>query len=223
MTENTQPEEQGLTRRSSLVRLGGLFLGALSLGGWRAGSSRSTLAAPAGSGPAAVASGAVSCVLTPELTEGPFYVPNERVRRNIAEGRPGAPLLLRLAVVDASTCRPIRNAAVDVWHCDAVGVYSGVQGNHQHLMRGVQRTDRNGIARFPHRVPRLVPGPRRSHPREGAHLGQRRAHRPAVLPGRDDRRRLPPRGVPRPRRARHPQRRRRDLPQRRPQVDARDS
>ena len=51
-------------------------------------------------------------------------------------------------MVDASTCKPIKGAAVDVWHADALGVYSGVQGNTGTFMRGVQRTDAYGVARF---------------------------------------------------------------------------
>src|SRR5437763_17202142 len=100
-----------LTRRASLLRLGGL-LAAVATGGWR--NVRSSEGASA-----------VACVLTPEQTEGPYYIPNERVRRNITDGHLGTPLTLRLAVVDASTCRPIKGAAVDVWHADAAGVYSG--------------------------------------------------------------------------------------------------
>jgi protocatechuate 3,4-dioxygenase beta subunit len=76
-------------------------------------------------GPAAVASGAVTCVLTPEMTEGPYYIANEKLRRDITEGKPGTPLTLRLAVVDASTCRALSGALVDIWHCDAGGAYSG--------------------------------------------------------------------------------------------------
>jgi protocatechuate 3,4-dioxygenase beta subunit len=128
-----------LTRRSSLVGFGGFLLAAL---GWRSTAAEA--------GPAGVASGAVACVLTPEQTEGPYYIPREKLRRDITEGRPGAPLLLRLKVVDASTCRPIKNAAVDIWHADALGVYSGFgsgRGNRT-FMRGVQRTDRTGLARF---------------------------------------------------------------------------
>jgi protocatechuate 3,4-dioxygenase beta subunit len=89
-------------------------------------------------------------VLTPELTEGPFYVPNERVRRNITEGKPGVPLELRLTVVDASSCKPLGNALVDVWHADALGVYSGdVAGDAgTSFLRGVQRTDAHGLAVF---------------------------------------------------------------------------
>jgi protocatechuate 3,4-dioxygenase beta subunit len=128
-----------LTRRGSLVGFGGFLLAAL---GWRSTAAEA--------GPAGVASGAVACVLTPEQTEGPYYIPREKLRRDITEGRPGAPLLLRLKVVDASTCRPIKNAAVDIWHADALGVYSGFgsgRGNRT-FMRGVQRTDRTGLARF---------------------------------------------------------------------------
>jgi protocatechuate 3,4-dioxygenase beta subunit len=129
-----------LTRRSSIVGFGGLLLGLM---GWKTAPSD-------GAGPAAVASGAVSCVLTPEQTEGPYYIAGERLRRNITEGRPGVPLLLRLRVVDASTCRPIKGAAVDIWHADALGVYSGfgTGPGSRTFMRGIQRTDRTGLARF---------------------------------------------------------------------------
>jgi protocatechuate 3,4-dioxygenase beta subunit len=129
-----------LTRRGSIVGFGGLLLGLL---GWRAATSDSA-------GPAAVASGAVSCVLTPEQTEGPYYISGEKLRRDITEGKAGVPLLLRLKVVDASTCRPIKGAAVDVWHADALGVYSGFGSGARSrtFMRGIQRTDRNGLARF---------------------------------------------------------------------------
>ena len=130
-----------LTRRASLT---GLLGGVVALAGWKAASSG------AAGGPAAVASGQVTCVLTPELTEGPYYIDGEKVRRNITEGKPGAPLTLRLVVVDASTCRPIKGASVDIWHADAGGVYSGFgagSGNRT-FMRGIQKTDAAGIATF---------------------------------------------------------------------------
>lgn len=128
--------------RSSLLKLVGLAVGGVGFGAWKTES--------AGGGPAAVESGTVSCVLTPEQTEGPYYISGEKIRRNITEGRPGTPLLLRLAVVDASTCKPIKGAAVDIWHCDALGIYSGVGqgGGSRTFMRGVQRTDANGVATF---------------------------------------------------------------------------
>src|SRR5215208_5254609 len=129
-----------ITRRASLLKGGGLFA-ALLAGGAAAEDSD-------GAGPAAVASGAVTCVLTPELTEGPYYVDDQKLRRNITEGRPGVALTLKLAVVNASTCKAIKNAIVDIWHCDAFGAYSGVQRNSGTFMRGLQRTDANGVATF---------------------------------------------------------------------------
>jgi protocatechuate 3,4-dioxygenase beta subunit len=102
----------------------------------------------AAGGPRAVATGAVSCVLAPELTEGPYYLAHEKVRRNITEGKPGTPLRLNLKVVSTSSCKPIKGATVDIWHADASGVYSGVAGNTGTFLRGIQRTDRNGVAVF---------------------------------------------------------------------------
>jgi protocatechuate 3,4-dioxygenase beta subunit len=138
-------ESSRVTRRGSLVKLGGLLATLVGGGAWDAGSA----AARAG-GPAGVASGAVKCVLTPELTEGPYFIAGEQIRRNITDGRPGAALRLRLSVVDASTCRPLTGAAVDVWHADAGGVYSGFgQGaGNRTFMRGVQKTDAAGVAIF---------------------------------------------------------------------------
>jgi protocatechuate 3,4-dioxygenase beta subunit len=66
-----------------------------------------------------------SCTLTPEEEEGPYYIDDEKLRSNIIEGRPGVPLTLRLALVDSRSCAPLENAALDIWHCDALGVYSG--------------------------------------------------------------------------------------------------
>jgi len=133
-------EDAKLTRRGSLAEMAGLLLG---LAGWEAADSD-------GAGPAGVASGAVSCVLTPEQTEGPYYIAGEKYRRNITDGRPGVPLSLRLRVVDASTCKPIAGAAVDIWHADALGVYSGFGSGatSRTFMRGIQKTDANGLARF---------------------------------------------------------------------------
>jgi protocatechuate 3,4-dioxygenase beta subunit len=99
-------------------------------------------------GPDAVATGAVRCVLSPELTEGPYYIPGEPVRRDITEGRPGTPLRLELTVVGVAGCKPIRGATVEVWHADAGGVYSGVQGQRGTFMRGAQHTGPGGLAVF---------------------------------------------------------------------------
>jgi protocatechuate 3,4-dioxygenase beta subunit len=71
------------------------------------------------------ASRPATCTLTAELTEGPYYVPYELVRKSITEGRPGLPLDLEIRLLDSRTCKPLPTAAVDIWHCDALGIYSG--------------------------------------------------------------------------------------------------
>jgi protocatechuate 3,4-dioxygenase beta subunit len=163
-------DESTLTRRGSLVRLGGLLAGALGAAGLKIESSD-------GAGPAAVTSGAVTCVLTPEQTEGPYYIAGEKVRRNITEGRPGRPLLLRAFVVDASTCKAIKNAAVDIWHVDAGGVYSGFgQGAASRtFMRGIQRTNARGLALFRTVYPGWYQG-RTVHIHVKVHLGGNVVH-----------------------------------------------
>ncbi|HEX4485577.1 MAG TPA: intradiol ring-cleavage dioxygenase [Terriglobales bacterium] len=65
------------------------------------------------------------CRLAVEEEEGPYYVAGEMLRSNIVETKPGIPLSLRILILDAGTCKPLPNAAVDVWHCDALGLYSG--------------------------------------------------------------------------------------------------
>jgi protocatechuate 3,4-dioxygenase beta subunit len=154
-----------LSRRGSLVRLGGFLATAVGAAGLKIETS-------AGAGPAAVASGAVSCVLTPEQTEGPYYIANEALRRNITEGRPGTPLLLRAFVVNASTCKPIKSAAVDIWHADAGGVYSGFGSGagSRTFMRGIQRTNAKGLALFRTIYPGWYQG-RTVHIHVKVHLG----------------------------------------------------
>ncbi|WP_083936233.1 intradiol ring-cleavage dioxygenase [Nocardiopsis ganjiahuensis] len=101
------------------------------------------------SGPAPV--GAPPCVLTPEGTEGPYYLDLDLVCQDLAEGRPGVPLALHTTVVDAATCEPLPDASVDVWHADATGVYSGIRSagtEGERFLRGVQVTDEEGTAEF---------------------------------------------------------------------------
>jgi protocatechuate 3,4-dioxygenase beta subunit len=74
---------------------------------------------PGAASPAATdAAAASTCILTPEVTEGPYWIPNHLTRRNITEGRPGLALRLRLTVVDATSCRTIKGADVELWHAD---------------------------------------------------------------------------------------------------------
>ncbi|MCX7621074.1 MAG: intradiol ring-cleavage dioxygenase [Acidimicrobiales bacterium] len=85
------------------------------------------------------------CTLVPELTEGPFYLDVDLVRRNITEGRPGTPLRLTMTVLGADGCSPLHDVAVDVWHCDANGDYSPRGAT---FLRGTQITDKNGAVTF---------------------------------------------------------------------------
>jgi protocatechuate 3,4-dioxygenase beta subunit len=138
--EPHSPDPARFDRRESLVAAGGLALAALGAG-----------ALPASAASTASGASAVSCVLAPEMTQGPFYIADEKVRRNIREGEAGVALALRLGVVDAASCKPIKGAAVDIWHADAGGNYSGFGSNgtsSRTFLRGIQKTDANGIARF---------------------------------------------------------------------------
>ena len=168
--------DDSLNRRTALTKLGGLA--AVALGGSALGA-RELLEADdadaAGNGPAAVASGLVSCVLAPEQTEGPYYVDDAAVRRNVTEEKPGVALTLRLTVVNVATCKPIKGAAVEIWHCDASGVYSGVQGDAGMFLRGVQRTDAKGVALFRTIYPGWYQG-RTVHIHTMVHLGGNVVH-----------------------------------------------
>jgi len=157
------------TRRQTIGFAGAAAAGAL-VGGraiWRSGTS--------------IADGQArtpACVLTPEQTEGPFYVDLGQIRSRIVAGRPGVPLKLRIHVVDAETCKPIKNAAVDIWHCDALGVYSDESNQStsgETWMRGVQLTDSNGLARFRTIYPGHYVG-RTTHIHAKVHTGGKVVH-----------------------------------------------
>lgn len=97
-----------------------------------------------------------SCVLSPELTAGPYYVVGEYMRSNIkeAEHSDGVDIFLEVQYVDVSTCEGVPNVAVDVWNCNATGVYSGVSessgqaGIDTTFLRGIQLTDHDGVVQF---------------------------------------------------------------------------
>lgn len=99
----------------------------------------SSTTAPAGAGSTTVPAGgtvsaevaalfdqAGTCRVTPEEMEGPYWFDVDSVRRDIREDREGSPLRLGLRVQDAS-CAPISDAVVEIWHCDALGSYSGFE------------------------------------------------------------------------------------------------
>jgi protocatechuate 3,4-dioxygenase beta subunit len=101
------------------------------------------------------------CILTPSETAGPFYFDLGLYRSDITEGLPGIKTRLTVHVVRASDCTPVANADVDVWHCDAIGRYSGVaqQGTAgMTFLRGIQTTDVNGTTYFDTIYPGWYPG-----------------------------------------------------------------
>jgi protocatechuate 3,4-dioxygenase beta subunit len=122
----------------------------------------SVLAQAATASPAAsAAAGIPACVVSPELTEGPYFVDGQLERSDIrsdpATGvlREGVPLELRFVIsaLDGASCVPLSGAIVDVWHCDAAGSYSAVQDRsfdttEERWLRGFQRTDATGAASF---------------------------------------------------------------------------
>src|SRR4029079_11811637 len=106
---------------------------------------------------AVVASSLPSCVVVPELTEGPYYV-NENmdrsdIRIDTSDGSTseGAVLTIDWVVsqVDGNAWIPLEGVRVDVWHCDAAGEYSDVGSEQGHdYLRGYQHTDASGKARI---------------------------------------------------------------------------
>ena len=136
-----QPSSIDVGRRRALVGLSGLVMAAMS-------STRTW------------AQGPRRCVLTPEAGEGPFYLDPKLLRSDITSGQAGAPLQLALRVVRAGDCATLANARVDVWHADAVGLYSGYEKQSgvggistrpavgQQYLRGTQFTDTAGNVQF---------------------------------------------------------------------------
>jgi protocatechuate 3,4-dioxygenase beta subunit len=137
---------------------------------------------PSGTATPPAASTPGSCTLYPEQTEGPYYVAGDLLRADLREGKPGTPLTLDLLVLTANGCTPLANAAVDIWHCDAAGVYSGYQGQLGMLdtrgavfLRGTQLTGPDGRVQFQTVYPGWYPG-RTTHIHFKVHLtGNREA------------------------------------------------
>ena len=140
------PRRLLLSRRAAIARLGAVALAAAPFATVRG-------AAPAG------------CVLTPEQTEGPFFLDTRQERAdlrtdptdgNVRDGVPLA-LVLRVQRYSGGACSPLAGAVVDVWHCDAAGEYSGTAGG-QRFLRGYQITDGEGVVRFTTIYPGWYPG-----------------------------------------------------------------
>jgi hypothetical protein len=132
--------DHGLTRRGALRGLGGAGLGLAGLGlfGPKDFEDEAYSATP-------------SCTLVAEQEEGPYYLDLDEVRKNITEGKSGVRLDLRIKIVDSTSCDPLKDVAVDIWHCAANGKYSGFSAegtSGETFLRGIQLTDEDGIAAF---------------------------------------------------------------------------
>ncbi|WP_079178809.1 intradiol ring-cleavage dioxygenase [Streptomyces humi] len=92
------------------------------------------------------------CSLTAEVTEGPYSLTGALVREDVREDKEGVEVQYTFTVVDeANDCAPLENALVEIWHCDALGEYSGFVGKNGHtetddgtFLRGGQLTDADG-------------------------------------------------------------------------------
>ncbi|KAI7912666.1 hypothetical protein M0657_010014 [Pyricularia oryzae] len=101
-----------------------------------------------------------ACMLMPAVDQGPLYVKGEEVRKDIKNGEKGIPMTLAIQVVDYQTCKVLPDAYVDIWSSNATGMYVGVQGYpgmgdpkdasilKGTTLRGVQPTDKAGVASF---------------------------------------------------------------------------
>jgi len=153
MTNGDEPCRFSAARRSALLALGGVTV------------------ALAGRAPAQTTGARPACVLTPAQTEGPYFVDEQLdrsdVRSDPASGavKPGAPFTLALTVlrVDGAGCVALPNAVVDIWHCDAGGIYSDADDMRLNtrgakFLRGFQKTDAQGRVRFTTIYPGAYPG-----------------------------------------------------------------
>jgi len=158
-----------LTRREVLGFIGGTA--AVSLVGCLRGQSASVVPTNSLTQTPTSTVAAPSCVVRPEQTEGPYFVDEKLNRSDIrfdpSDGsvKQGVPLRLvfQVSQVNDRSCTPLSNASVDVWHCDAKGIYSDVNDRSfntvgKKFLRGYQVTNANGTAEFVTIYPGWYPG-----------------------------------------------------------------
>jgi len=102
----------------------------------------------------ACSGGNTSAVITPELTEGPYFTAGSPEQANLYQaGMAGTKLVITGYVYDTN-CQTVANALLDFWQADANGVYD----NSGYSLRGHQFTDANGRYQLTTVVPGLYPG-----------------------------------------------------------------
>ncbi|MEE1763050.1 MULTISPECIES: intradiol ring-cleavage dioxygenase [unclassified Streptomyces] len=157
-----------ITRRRALAVTGGtVAAGGLAVAGYQSAFADGTTSGAEATDTASTTSTADACMtLMSSVTEGPYYLDGALVRKDITEGKSGVPLTLRLTVVDATDgCTPVPGAAVEIWHCDAWGYYSGYTtanpggsapaesedgstADDATYLRGYQIANANGVVKF---------------------------------------------------------------------------
>ncbi|WP_416977986.1 intradiol ring-cleavage dioxygenase [Streptomyces sp. T028] len=180
-------KDTSITRRRALVVTGGtVAAGGLAVAGYQSAFADTTTDTAATADATATSSECMT--LMSSVTEGPYYLDGALVRKDITEGKSGVPLTLRLTVVDATDgCTPVPGAAVEIWHCDAWGYYSGYTtanpggsapaesedgstANDNTYLRGYQIANANGVVKFE----TIFPGwytPRTCHIHVKVHTG----------------------------------------------------
>ncbi len=158
-----------IRRREAMLALAGAGLGAFAL-------TSAAVRRVAGRALDGEAWAQTSCQLSPELTEGPYYIEDSRLRRNVTEARPGLPLWVSLKVTDAQSCATVAGAVVEIWHADAGGSYSGFNGaDDDTFMRGRLTVGDAGVATFRTVYPGWYQG-RTPHIHVKVHVGDSVAH-----------------------------------------------
>ena len=164
LDNDDRPIGHVLTRRETIALIGAVGLVACVPSALSGATPTVSAAATAAGTAVATTGGTVavpSCVVRPALTEGPYFV-DERLNRSDVRSDPsnntiraGTPLVLTFNVskVGAGSCTAVANAQIDVWHCDAAGVYSDATDpsfntTGQKFLRGYQLTDATGRAAF---------------------------------------------------------------------------
>ncbi|KAG9696138.1 aromatic compound dioxygenase, partial [Aureobasidium melanogenum] len=125
-----------------------------------------------------------SCVLSPEVTDGPYYVTGEQIRSNVKEELycDGVDLFLEVQYIDINTCLPVPNVWIDIWNANSTGTYSGIStsgnyasgGYNSTYLRGIQPTDRDGVVHFETIFPGHYDGSRATHTHLLSHMNATR-------------------------------------------------
>ena len=91
---------------------------------------------------------------TPAQTEGPYYTPSTPAKTNFIEPSMTGTRMTVSGFVLTTACKPVAKALLDLWHCDAEGIYD----NTSYRLRGHFFTDENGYYKVETIMPGIYPG-----------------------------------------------------------------